>query len=247
MNKPDMTHVMTDYRNRDREEDQSFQFKTVDEHDQWIGLYRRGLTRLARYVEKRRMMVELAITWPKRREFDVESDIAESFDVGNEPPPIERDRKAKQTELGESRWRAFGLDVIAPAGWTLTRTEVKPADTTFFFQDLNDSNRRAQIRRAGMIDAWFDGSLETFIRRYVGVGPEIDHEPLGQKGRTALLSQCIETATKFERISGRAPVRRDLSWVDRDAHAVICVTTWSAGKKHTAEPRIFDVTGVSTL
>lgn len=246
MNRPDVSQVMTDYRNRDREENPDVRFEPIHSLNGWTGFHRKGLTRLALYEPARRLMIEMTIEWPGERDASIETGLTETFEALDEPPPIEPPDTEDEIAFEPSRWRAFGLDVTAPAGWSLTRTDIRPADTTLFFDDLNHSSRRAQVRRAGMIDAWFDGSLERFVRRYVGLGPEIEHEPVVLGERTGLLSRSVEKATKFKRLSGRAPVRRDLTWLDRDAAAVIAVTTWSVGEKHRADPLIFSACGVCT-
>ena len=245
MDRPDLSRAMSDYQHLDRQQEEIRHFHAIGDLHDWTGFHRRGLTRLARWDADRRLTIEMAIAWPGQRDAAVESAIAEEFSIGLPPPPREL-AKDEKPPAHPSRWRAFGLDATAPAGWTLSGADVRPADTTFRFHDLHDPTRRVHVRRVGMVAAWFDGSLEAFVRKSVGVGPEIRHQATTCGTRPALRSECVEKSTRFQRLARRAPVRRDLTWHEPASHAVLNVTSWSVGEKNAVDPMIFTVQGYST-
>jgi hypothetical protein len=221
--RPDLAHALEDYRSRDLNEDQSLVFASIDGCGDWLGHHRKGLSRLTRYQTDRRLWIELVLTWPGRYQPGIERAIAESI-VSVIDTPADDENAACAAGL---RWRGFGIDVVSPPRLALVKAEIKPADTTFRFAHVDRSRCEAQLHRAGMLDDWFDGNLEGFIRRRVGLGPEITFTRTTWNDGAACLGQSVEPTTNFRRVTGQARDRTDLAWTDAPAHAAYCLTILS--------------------
>lgn len=244
--RPDLRQALDDYRNLDRQDDADCTFEDLRGAAPWQGYARIGpaaaLTRLGRYLHKRRLWVEMTVSWPAGRDRQVERRLAEGFELAAEPPP--EDLSADEAAaLRPVRWRAFGVDVTAPPGWALVAADVKPADVTLRFRAAWDASLEAAVRRAGMVDAWYRGNSRAYILRQIGRATECRFREATYRGRKACRADSAEPATRFKRLTRRARTRRDLVYLDEPAHALMGITTWSRPGR-AVEPDEFELSGV---
>jgi len=241
--RPDLKQALADYKAMDREDHESVSFTALRDYPGWLGYWRDGLTRLVRYERDRNMWIELAIPWPDGRDEAVEAELAERFELLAPPPPESADKQTV-SKLRATRWRAFGLDTIAPGGWMLDKATVQPANIVFSFTDLADPRRAIDIKRIGMIDVWFSGDLRQFIRDQVGYGPEITFSEQHWNEMPAIAGESMYTESGWKHLAGGKRFRTDLAWVDRRAHSVVCLTS-TAPPNDPVNPFEFLVEGYS--
>ncbi len=243
--RPDLKRAISDYRDRDRQDDPDCTFANLAGQAGWRGFARSGesddLTRAGRYLHKRNLWVEMTIAWPAGRDANVERRVLDSFKTVAAPSPtvIEAD---DVEAMSPTHWRVFGLDIVAPAGWALTAATVKPADVAIEFAAAWDPYRTATVRRLGMIDSWFKGDARGFLQKQAGYDVECRFHSGMWSNFTAALAVSVEPATRFKRLTGRGRTRRDIAWVDERAHALLCATTWSRDAD-PVEPDEFEIHG----
>ena len=100
-------------------------------------------SRFGRYVAEVGCIVEVVFLWPDGRDEALEGAVLAS--LGPEP---ERD--------GLRRWRAFGMDLLASAGLTLTGGVMQPARAQLAFAD-KARGREETFLRLGMVSEWLGG------------------------------------------------------------------------------------------
>ncbi len=243
--RPDLRRAFEDYRSADREDDPSCAFAATAAASPWQGYVRRdadgsAITRLGRYIHKRRLWLEMVLSWPGGHEADVEAEITARFALAAPPcPPALGD---DEPAPGPVRWRAFGLDVTVPPGWWLRKADVRPADVTFHFSDARDAAGEVRTRRLGLLEAWYDDNPHAFLQKEVGYAVDCDVRPVQHAGVNAWLCVSDEPMPRYRRLAGRGRTRRDLLWPSEAAGGMLCVTTFSP-EKAPVEPTAFNVTG----
>ncbi len=241
--RPDLAQAIADYKAMDREDHGSLAFTNLRAYPGWKGYWRQGLTRLTRYERDRHLWIELTIPWHGDRDAALEAELVQTFEL-LAPPPSSDDEQPTRARWQPTLWRAFGLDVTAPAGWMLDVAAVKPADVQWTFSDVADGRRSVEIARMGMIDVWYAGDLRQVIRERVGYGPEMDFRETRWDDTPAWSAESTIVQKRWKNIVGGPRRRVDVAWVDRAAHSVICVT--ATGPRSAApEPQSFAVQGYS--
>ena len=150
---PDFDRMMSDYLAslRERGMTNGARFR----HRAWHGvggeMDGQVSTRLGRWFEGERIVVELVFLWPQKESSGLMRRIADS--VAEEPEP----------DGGVRRWRAFGMDLLAANGLALSRCTSEPANVEMVF---SDDRRRSVERfaRRGMVREWLTAPLDQWLR-----------------------------------------------------------------------------------
>ena len=166
-------------------------------------------TRLGKYLPGIKCLAELVIIWPDRRDIELEEHIIKS---GHE---VQADVKKAQI------WRCFGMEIQAPAGAALAGCTVLPARA-----ELNFSNPKSGdsyvFQRLGMVDTWFDGNMEQWLRSAVG---PIRDERIAVRNFGAKNITYIEGSFKPEGLHLRRGQLKAAAWIspsDHRLYASIC-------------------------
>ncbi len=224
----DLGQMIADYKSRDAQERPNARVTELDRVNGWRSLRRtrdeNSITRALRYEPSLKRLIELVLPWPLGVEQEVEDLVLTGFEV--------LDLK----EDSPTPWRAFGLDVVAPSGWTLQRAKIQPGQARFTFEN---ERRQAVCRRLGATDMWYDGQPDAWLEKDLSAAPD-RVEMLRHRGHQACLGQSLEPTTRFTKIIGRARQRRDLVWHCPVDHAVYQITTLSHAKD-PVEPTEFAV------
>lgn len=113
---------------------------------QWTGLEGRVdgrmMSRFGWYSTKEACVVEVIFLWPSVPDKRLEGDVLGSF------------RDSLPDDQGRIRWRAFGLDVAVPEGWSLDHCRMEPACAQMIFKHKLNRRGEARFSRRGMIDEW---------------------------------------------------------------------------------------------
>lgn len=151
---PDFDRMMGDYaaRLRARNMPDARRIRVA----RWPGLHgvENGVqtTRFGQYFDEASCILEAVFLWPDDRDAALERAVLRG--IAEEPP----------REGGARRWRAFGLDVLVPAGTYLEEARVVPGEVDLVFQDPAGRSR-VRARRIGLVDRWLKHDLGEWIRR----------------------------------------------------------------------------------
>lgn len=234
----DVMATMDALREKSAKRQPEMKFESVSTYNGWYGFRQAGLSRVARFDPERMLENRLVLMWPQGVDHAVERRVIESFALIDPPPPT----KIKEGELIKyrpTRWRAFGLQITAPAGWALTEVEARPANITFNFHHAVYRNQTAAIHRRGMFSQWFS-SVQRYLRSRVGYGPEIRIVERVVDGRTILRGQSMARTSGFKKMTRGQRQRLDLAWLNEAADAGLCVSVWDNGQEEI-EPEQFEV------
>ncbi len=153
---PDFDRMMSDYLAslRERGMEGGSRFK----HRAWHGvageLDGQSTSRLGRWFEAEKCVVELVFLWLRKQDAALMRRIADS--VGEEPEQGGRFR----------RWRAFGMDLLAAKELPLDSCTVEPANVEMAFAD--EKHRSVErFGRRGMVGEWLKQTPEQWLRRWV--------------------------------------------------------------------------------
>jgi hypothetical protein len=212
---PAVDRALADYRSLDLAENPARTFSPGPSVGRWRGFRRHDgqavLTRAGQYDPRVQRWIEIAVEWPDGLDADGEQAILESFTAFADEP---------------NRWRAFSLDVRTPPTWTLEQADVKPADAALTFRE---GARSARVRRLGACDAWYDGNLESFLRKEAVGGAKAATSPRQHNGHPACLGESRLTRSRLGEWLGLGRPRRDLVWRCPEADALFHVTTDASG------------------
>ena len=227
--RPDLEQAIADHRSRDMAADEAAQMSELLRPHGWVGYTRwadRGaLSRFTRYEPELAYWIDLVVSHPVSHDPALDEALAAGFEaLDPQQPP---------------HWRAFGLDVRTPLGWRLTKAHVNVADVTLRFAEA-DGPAEAAVRRLGMIDAWFLGDVQQWLRHTIGVMVDTEFTTVRHGGVSACLALGLEPGTRWRRLNGRLRLRRYLAWVCEPARSLVCVTTWSRPSR-PVEPGDFEV------
>ncbi len=216
--RPDIEQAIADHRSRDMTEDPEVEMTDLLRPHGWLGYTRfaekGALSRFTRYEPALEYWIDLIVSHPARHDPNLDEALAAGFEARTPGP----DRP--------QHWRAFGLDVQTPPEWKLSSTAVNAGDVTLRFAE-KDGPSEVVVRRLGMIDAWFLGDVQQWLRHHIGVMVEAEFTTVRRGNESAVKATSREPGTRWRRILGKLRIRRDMAWVCDTAKSLICVTTWS--------------------
>jgi len=176
----------------------------------WHGFHGRTAkgetTRLGKYMPAGKCLVELVLIWPDQRNTGLEGSIAASI---HEVGPDQHNRH---------RWQAFGMEMHVPTAAAISGCTAMPGLVDFHFYDPKTGNSFL-FKRAGMLDAWFDGNLERWLGK--AAGPLRD--PLFKRrtiqGRDVFTLEGLYTPEGLHLRKGHA---RASAWICREDGRIYC-------------------------
>lgn len=217
--RPDIDRAMNDYRSVDLQQDASATFADMPELNGWVGMITttttQCFTRAVRYEPDVQRWIELTLTWPQQtRDISLEQKMLQGFVL--------------QPSDENERWRAFGMDlsltaVINDKGPShLEQVMPLPADVRWkFLQPASGSEWI--IRKVGMLESWFDGSLQEMLRRQrAEVALEI--EPLLIQGHAGFVGVSALLQARITRLWRRRKQCVDVVWHCPQSRSVWQVT-----------------------
>ncbi|HOW97427.1 MAG TPA: hypothetical protein P5567_09160 [Kiritimatiellia bacterium] len=149
---PDFERMMGDY--RARLESSSGAAVSARSAGAWHGLQVRrphgSSSRFGAYFAENGCLVELVFLWPGEPEDPLERSILDGFAA--EP----------ETKAGGRRWRAFGLDCVAPASMKLAQCVAQPALAGLEFAGSRAPDRWS-FRRLGLVPHWMKTSVGEWL------------------------------------------------------------------------------------
>lgn len=155
---PDYERMVSDYVQK-LEQEKKLTGSERAKKSGWHGfsgmMNRERTSRFGRFLAEPGCLIEVVFLWPDERDTELESEILASIQA-SPPDPAQG-----------QRWRAFGLDVSAPAAAAFEGATVQPARAEFSFTDPKSGNAWKFIR-LGMLASWFDGDLEKWLIQSLG-------------------------------------------------------------------------------
>lgn len=152
--RPDFDRMLSDYMNK-LVGDGMKRGQLVD-HNRWRGLEGevdgQWMSRYGWFAENRSFVVECVLLWPDRKDPVLERKILDGL------------RESSAEADGAVHWRAFGMDVRAPAGWRLTECVVEPARAELTFADGRHKRTEAKFCRRGMVPEWLHTPVDRWLR-----------------------------------------------------------------------------------
>lgn len=190
----------------------------------FVGMMQKDYTsRFGRYLEEVGCLIELVLLWPdQQRDAELETEILSSIE--HSPPD----------EYGFRRWRAFGLDVKVPPTAVFEGCTAQPARAEFAFSDPKTGNQW-QFMRLGMVNSWFDGNLEHWLKKSLGrniIEPRFTHRT---RGNHELIT--AEGRYKPQTIHLRNGTFQAAAWIDDKDGRLYCAKVWQRKKLPGAECR----------
>lgn len=156
---PDFERMMGDY--RARLESAGGADVSARSAGAWHGLQVRrpdgSSSRFGAYFMESGCLVELVFLWPGEPEEPLERSILGGFAA--EP----------ETKTGGQRWRAFGLDCVAPASMTLAQCVAQPALAGLEFAGSRPPDRWS-FRRLGLVPRWLKTSVGDWLDAQAAAG-----------------------------------------------------------------------------
>jgi len=112
----------------------------------------KGMSRFGWYSELEGCVVETVFLWPGVRDQALESVVLDSI------------RESSPDAEGRLRWRAFGMNISVPGGWSLHRCRVEPGLAEMIFRD--GARRRGEVifERRGILDQWLKDPVAQWLR-----------------------------------------------------------------------------------
>ena len=222
---PDFKRLLSDYRsNLEREGKlENARFETVVGWNGLMGRCGGGETsRFGRFFPEEGCLVEMVFIWPGNREPPVERPVLDSF------------ARCGPDAGGGQRWRAFGVDIRAPAAWRLTDCRVEPA-----LADLRFAAPKPpfclRCRRLGMVNAW----LTVPVARWLGT-----QVPDAVKSPAAAAAQVSghHVDTVHGRFVPRGILKRKgeygaVAWICPSDHRLYVVESVAAGEGEPSATR----------
>ncbi|MFA9480409.1 hypothetical protein ACERK3_19240 [Phycisphaerales bacterium AB-hyl4] len=235
--KPDVNHLIADYRSQQTDRDSNAVFESLDLPEPWQGVGRhvdKGgmLVRAARFDPLTYRLIETAMLVDRE---DPAERLLVSEVLGN-LEVVCRPEDAQQ-------WQAFDVNLTTPSGYRLRQATVKPMNVSLRFMGYDVERdrydrRESRVRRMAMAQAWYKGAermLQTADLNLV-----FDHRPMQLGRHAATLSTSDEVGTRWERLTGKLRRRRDLVWHCDREDAVYQVTTFSP-QRADVDPEDFTV------
>ena len=109
-------------------------------------------SRFGRYFGAERCLIEIVFLWPASRDVELEAKILSSIAPEPERPDCLR------------RWKAFGMDLLAPSDLSLRDCTVEPANVRMTFADARGT-RQETFQRLGMVPEWLKSTVRDWLTR----------------------------------------------------------------------------------
>jgi hypothetical protein len=214
--RPDIARAMTDYRSLDLQDDANATFKDLPALQGWMGLVTysrlRTVTRAVRYEPQLERWIEVVLNWPgQQRDESLEQDILLNFSID----PMTQ---------GAQDWQAFGVKLtVTPAAHqphpcVLKQVTPLPADVRWQFHQPATKSQWT-LRKAGMLETWFDGSAEDLLRRQ-HAGQKLEIQRVFMQGHEAFLGITAVPQARITRLWRRKKQCLDVVWHCPESKAV---------------------------
>src|SRR5690606_21980263 len=136
---------------------------------------------------------------------------------------------------GAQRWRAFGLEVLAPPEFQLTKTQVNATDVTLTFQNNSAKNgapkqQLAHVRRLALADTWFHGNMEQPLLEGAPKALFRQFRNVSFAGHAALYAAGSEPAPPYTRWRQREKQWHALAWHCESENVVYSVSAFGLAK-----------------
>jgi hypothetical protein len=153
---PDTDRMLSDY--LVRLADEGMQDGKRSNRSGWSGIVGsqdgQTFSRFGKHMPNEGCLVELVFIWPEERDADIEKSVLQSF------------REVAAEDDGRRRWRAFGMDFLAPAQTVLQGCTVQAAMAEMTFSEQH-GRTVARFGRRGLVNDWQRGSMDAWLSRWV--------------------------------------------------------------------------------
>lgn len=196
---PDFERMLSDY--RARLEEMGLEDAKRVQRSGWQGVTGREKNRVTarygRFFPENNYLLELVFLWPKAQDPNLETAVLQSI------------RLEADTASGQTRWRAFGLDLLTGADFRFDYCAAEPANARMLF--LGERGRvRDNFYRRGMVSEWLHTSIQQWLEWSVPKGYAITRSRMvAAQGHDAVHLAALR----------RRPVLRDLLFGRREFHA----------------------------
>jgi hypothetical protein len=153
------------------------------------------------YFEPGRMLVEVVMIWPGRRDRGLENRILSSIRVAD---PAQ----------GSRRWQAMGIKMSLSREFDLTAFECAAGRTAFTFGRKNEKRGpMLTVKRMGVPKYWLNMPLEDWLESQLAAGDRVlakNRTTFNGHNAAKVLSE--KRGRAWDRLRGYRPVRLDVSW-----------------------------------
>jgi len=150
---PDFDRMMSDYRHEleSRKELNDIHAATLAGCPGLIGRSVEGkISRFGKWFRDPGLLVETVFLWDEQRNKEVERTVLSGL------------RTVGPDSQGLLPWRAFGMEIQAPATWRLESCKAEAASAGFVFRGRSPAETWI-FRRYGMLDSWLKTDLSTWL------------------------------------------------------------------------------------
>ncbi|MHC4561317.1 MAG: PqqD family protein [Planctomycetota bacterium] len=178
----------------------------TDAPDGWAGFIQKlpkgSITRALRLADEDRLLIEVAVVWPSRRDSAAEAEILRNM------RPVARDQDTR-------RRRAMGLDVTLPANLELELNRPSAGRIHWEFVDPDDEKYgRLFIERLAMASAWMTDTLAEWLPKNLIPNSTVIHQH-GETVNGHPAQTCLSRSPvgRFGSFWGKQNVRSETIWI----------------------------------
>jgi hypothetical protein len=201
---PDMAKMLEKHRQKTGKEDPDTKiYELTDLPEPWFGLSRKTpdgtIVHTGRFFADSRLLVEMALVWPGRRDINLEHEILLDLVPQDPHEPIRH-------------WKAMGMEILTPAHWILDEQSSKVGKVRWTFQADETGRESLVFTRYAMVNAWLGVPIHQWLEEKHTGGKLLKAEPKRFNDHQADSILWANRRSPMDLARGLRPLTLELAW-----------------------------------
>ncbi|MBS3821241.1 MAG: hypothetical protein GVY16_07655 [Planctomycetes bacterium] len=201
---PNLDHMIERYRDKAPKGRDDIRLELLDDlPEPWSGIMQTGsdaqVVHAGRFFADERILVEVTVAWPKRRDTNLERELLRSI-------------HPRDPEASAVYWRAMGMEITLPPSYELVEHTSRVGKVHWVFEQDARHGGTLTFDRYALTDTWLRAAVRDWLDTEVTTGRVVDRSTKQMNGHMAerLLSRSWHGT--LSALRGISTLRLDLAW-----------------------------------
>jgi hypothetical protein len=201
---PNLKHMIERYRDKAPKGRKDVKLTLLEDlPEPWSGIMQTSpdarVIHAGRFFAEERLLVEVTIAWPGKRNTDLEGRILQSI------APLD-------TSDGSLHWRAMGVDMTVPTDYDLVEQKSKIGKVRWIFEQEGRRGATLTLDRYALTEIWLKATVRDWLANEVTTGRIVQRSTKQINGHTAEVLLSRSWHGTLAALRGIRMLQLDVAW-----------------------------------